>query len=322
MEAPSQFRSRDLINHVMIGVLTLLFLGYIAWLIKPARGVAGIGALSSQSPFLIVPLLFVVAFMVGSIFPSGAGILHPNALDVDKGVNQFGHLMRITRVLKPDKDHVRETLFDRSLTSQQLRNRVCRLAGIALADLDANSTSQQLHDLFELCRFHVMSLPSSSAQMDIERHFVLMYFNVKIAMLFFVTSAVAISLAGINSIIAVNAGVPRTQYLWLVLGVPVPLYYSISSLFGKLLNKRHATLRTLRVILIAALALSTIALAEFQSSKLPTVLIVEFQFLWIAQVCYVLSRVSGRRAQGNYRRWHRLVFNAVMVSCSAPFISE
>jgi hypothetical protein len=307
----------------MVGVLTLLFAGFIIWLAAPSEQFDSLKAFMSLSPFLTIPLSFVVAFMVGSIFPSGAGILHPNALDNEHGVNNAGRLMRLFRVLKPDKDFVRETLFDqKSLTSQVLKDRVCRLAGLPKDHLFGKETSQQLHDLFELCRFHVMSLPESSAQMDIERHFVLMYFNLKVSMLFFVTSIMTAGIAVINSGEMVKSGVSLAGYFYLLCGLPVPIYFGLSRLCESMVGRRRALLGSLQVILVGFLTLITVILCRMKEPLVPSSWVTEIHFLWTAQVCYVLSRVSGRRAQGNYRRWHRLIFTATIVSKAAPFRTE
>ena len=180
---PSQLHLRDLINHLVIGVVAvLLFLLYFA-LYCPTQWR---GFTEQWHTFhtevgapLLVPLILIICYVIGAALPSPRS--RPS------GSNDF----RLRRFLPGKRECVSPHDHDHALAEQLFLEVAGKRFGVPPDD-----QSERKEQLLHLATASVLSGTTNLEQVDIERHIVLMYFDGKLCLLFFFATVASLIGAG------------------------------------------------------------------------------------------------------------------------------
>jgi hypothetical protein len=174
---PSQFQLRDLINHVVIGAVILLLLPLFLHLLSPQGWITLAGgwhAVQAEvNVALLLPLLLIITYVIGAMVPGSRSLLlfkEPTSVLV--------RALRVCRIITAPEAPA-TGLIERLFTQK---------AAKLFASQD---TDPAFDDLFRLAQAVVLTAAPSMEQLDIERHFILMHFNAKLCLLFFVCMLIA-----------------------------------------------------------------------------------------------------------------------------------
>lgn len=184
MSVPAQFQLRDLVNHLMVGIVFLIVAVAVLTLptFAPFMPRCGVGLLPQDAATRVLMLL-AVAYAIGSIFPSTT-VLRRRFLE-RRGRGSFfarAYARLGCWLTGSGAEDPRVAAFARYEGDGPLMK--CFKRGVTQTFGPTGDFPHAGAEVFVLCRSWLETHAATPAETDIERHYVTMHFNFKLRSIF------------------------------------------------------------------------------------------------------------------------------------------